>query len=874
MADKETIDLMKQASELRNAAKAKLEEITKEILKQGDISEAQARIEAKKRDVYKNIVSELKEINSQVQEQKSAQKELVDNYIQQESKLKGLTGIQASLVGHERKRIGIMSNAKNLNEDKRKAFESIASLQNDLLNTSSEDIVARAEINRQLDDHYTSLDGSRGIHAHILKNLKEQRAIAEGVSNLSESQQDYLDKQIKAYDSIKTSIGGVLDTASLLLSNSRGAIGALVTGMGFVVDKIGKANSELGTTFFQTDGISRRAGVLSFFFDDAVASAQELTKQFGDTGKATFTAQAQVGLMAQNLGISGTEAASLVGSFARMNGGSTDIAADMVATSKEFAKQNGIIPSALMSDLAGSAEEFALFGEEGGKNILEAAGYAQKLGVSMSTISGITESLLDFESSVSKELELSAMLGRNINLSKARELAFNNDIEGATKETLKQLGGIEEFERMNYYQRKASADMLGVSVAELQRMVANQENAATMGGVINEKFSMMGEIINGGLNKYLGTGLKGLGGMITASGQLGMGFKSLGLDMGGMVKSTAQVLKNLLGMAASGVGKLFGGAGGKISGAIGGTKIGQSVKERAGKFKDKLFAGVGDKVAPPKGGGGADALTGKKSIMGGMSKINMSAVLKGAAAMLIVAAAVFVFGKAVQEFMKVSWSAVGMAVVSMLALVGAVALLGAIMMSGVGAVAILAGAAAMLVIASSVLVLGFALQAIGTGFEMMGAGLTSLVPTLLILGTTILSMVSLIPTIALLGLSLYGLSLSIAGLAASLMFLGTFGLPGLLVLTGIAAVSEPIMKIAGLFGLGESSETGAAEAGSMSEYESGMMTKMDSMITELKSIKEAYLSNKDVYMDSVKVTNQVSRTSERSSQNVFGLGAA
>ena len=167
MADKETIDLLKQASKLRNAAKVELENITKELLKQGDISEAQARIEAKKSSSYKNIVSQLKEINSQVQEQKSAQKLLVDNYIQQESKLKGLTGIQASLVEHERKRIGIMSNAKNLDEDKRKAFESIASLQNGLLNTSSEDTVARAEINRQLDDHYTSLDGSRGIYSHI-----------------------------------------------------------------------------------------------------------------------------------------------------------------------------------------------------------------------------------------------------------------------------------------------------------------------------------------------------------------------------------------------------------------------------------------------------------------------------------------------------------------------------------------------------------------------------------------------------------------------------------------------------------------------------------------------------------------------------------
>ena len=795
MADKETIDLLKQASKLRNAAKVELENITKELLKQGDISEAQARIEAKKSSSYKNIVSQLKEINSQVQEQKSAQKLLVDNYIQQESKLKGLTGIQASLVEHERKRIGIMSNAKNLDEDKRKAFESIASLQNDLLNTSSEDTVARAEINRQLDDHYTSLDGSRGIYSHILKNLREQRGIAEGVSNLSESQQEYLDKQIKAYDSIKTSIGGVLDTASLLLSTSRGAIGALVTGMGFVVDKIGKANSELGTTFFQTDGISRRAGVLSFFFDDAVASAQELTKQFGDTGKATFTAQAQVGLMAQNLGISGTEAASLVGSFARMNGGSTDIAADMVATSKEFAKQNGIIPSALMSDLAGSAEEFALFGEEGGKNILEAAGYAQKLGVSMSTISGITESLLDFESSVSKELELSAMLGRNINLSKARELAFNNDIEGATKETLKQLGGIEEFERMNYYQRKASADMLGVSVAELQRMVANQENAAKISGVINEKFSMMGEIINGGLNKYLGTSTKALGGMITASGQLGMGFKSLGIDMGGMVKSTGQVLKNLIKMGAS---KVFTGGGdaakpGKLS-----------------KFKDKLFAGVGDTDNKPGGkpGKGMKGMgKGIKSIAGGLASFANPATLIGLAAVTaaiigigfalrIAAPGIKTFGEAIGEVVK----SVGTAVASVFG-------------------------------------------GLGDFFSKLAAVAT--------------------PKLA---LSVMGLALGFGLLTATL---SSFALAGLAAIPAMTAVSL-FAKATDMSAM----EISGGENSSMSEYESGMMTKMDSMITELQSIKEAYLSNKDVYMDSVKVTNQVSKTSERSSQNIFGLGAA
>ena len=99
-----------------------------------------------------------------------------------------------------------------------------------------------------------------------------------------------------------------------------------------------------------------------------------------------------------------------------------------------------------------------------------------KLGTNMGTISSIADGLLDFESSITKELELGAMLGRNINLNKARQLAYDGDIEGMTKKTLKQLGGIDEFNRMDVFQKKQTA-ALGVSVSELQKMVTNQEQS-------------------------------------------------------------------------------------------------------------------------------------------------------------------------------------------------------------------------------------------------------------------------------------------------------------------------------------------------------------------------------------------------------------
>jgi hypothetical protein len=427
-----------------------------------------------------------------------------------------------------------------------------------------EDVEARKALNKEYSFERSKLEENLGLklasgelseeeHKSLLRVIKandKNLSIAQQYGQVSKETKEVVQAQIDAYKKIEKGIRGVLGTAEALFSGVRGFIAGTLMGAGAIANKIGDVNKQLGTTLFQADGVGRKAGILSFIFEDAAGTAKNLSSELGSTDKATFGLQTNVGLMAMNMGISNGEAANLVGSFTRLNGNSTSVASDMVATSREFAKQNGIIPSQLMGDLAASAEEFAVFGKQGGNNILEAAGYAAKLGVNMKAISGVADNLLDFESSITKELELGAMLGRNINLNKARELAFQGDIEGATKETLRALGGQASFERMNYYQRKQTADLLGVSVSELQKMVANEQQAATLGGVINEKFSQAGEFINGGLNKYLGTSLQAMGGLVTSGLQLGANFKMAGGSLKGV--------SGMLGRVHQGVKGAFG----------------------------------------------------------------------------------------------------------------------------------------------------------------------------------------------------------------------------------------------------------------------------------------------------------------------------
>jgi len=710
--------------------------------------------------------------------------------------------ISANIANSLQGRIDSNSKLSNQNATAQQQASSIltaygdqASIAREMSQLTSEDVEQKAKLQSDFDamgqliqEELDSMDKRLAVtkdfmaqQGVISDSVKNQINDAQELSSLSTEQKSILEQQAQVFDSMKNKVDALGSTLTTFLKRPQAAIGALVIGIGKFAGKFGEVNRELGQSFTQgLNSSTLSATGLGFIFEDTAGTVRELASEFGGVDAATLSTQTNIGLMASNMGITNKEAVGLTASFARLNGSSNDVAADMIKTTQEFANQNGIIPGALMADLAGSTEEFALFGKDGGKNILEAAGYAAKLGTNMSTISGIADGLLDFESSITKELELGAMLGKNINLDKARQLAMEGDLDGMMKETLKSLGGIDAFNKMDYFQKKATADLLGVSVAEMQKMATNSEKAGTMGEVMSSSFSKAGEFLNTGLNKYLGTGLQGLGGMITMTGQVGTGFSAMGTSIGGVIKGTGQVLKNIMGMVAGPVLKGLKSVGGLLANSKVGKKVGGIKDKILGGVKDK-FSGGGD--ASPKKGGGMPG----KGIMDGMAKIDMKKVLQGAAAMVIVAGAVFVFGKAVQEFMKVSWEAVGMAVVSMLALVGAVALLGAIMMSGVGAVAILAGAAAMLVVASAVLVLGIGLQAIGTGFEMLGAGISSLTPNLLAVGTSILGMVTLLPMIGL-------LSLGLIALAGSLAYLALFGTAALPVLMGLGVA----MMMAGL----------------------------------------------------------------------------
>jgi len=223
--------------------------------------------------------------------------------------------------------------------------------------------------------------------------------------------------------------------------------------------------------------------------EDVVATTSALSSEFGLSIDESANLSAQVIDTARAVGLSNEEAAKLSGILQTTSGLSGEQSERLTEGAFQLAAMNRVNPSAVLKDMAGASEAFAMFSQDGGDNLAKAAVQARGLGLSLDTTSKIAEGLLDFEQSIGAEVEASVLIGKQLNFQKARELALSNDIEGAMSNIVSQLGSEAEFNKLNVIQRQALAKSIGVSVADMAKMVANQDKANMLAGETAKSFA-------------------------------------------------------------------------------------------------------------------------------------------------------------------------------------------------------------------------------------------------------------------------------------------------------------------------------------------------------------------------------------------------
>lgn len=115
--------------------------------------------------------------------------------------------------------------------------------------------------------------------------------------------------------------------------------------------------------------------------------------------------------------------------------------------------------------------------EELGKSVVA----ARRLGLNLSAIENISNSMLDFESSIRAEIEAELFLGRELNLERARSAALQNDYLTVAEEVARNIGSAADFAKMNRIQQEGLAKAVGLTVDDLADVLTLEQAAADAG---------------------------------------------------------------------------------------------------------------------------------------------------------------------------------------------------------------------------------------------------------------------------------------------------------------------------------------------------------------------------------------------------------
>ena len=588
--------------------------------------------------------------------------------------------------------------------------------------------------------------------ALLLKTLETSEKIATVDIKRKDLSEEITNKTKEANDALLGSLGTM--GAMIKAGGGLAAGAALFKGLSEATGNIFKTTIGLASDLNQELGMSgaagMEAGMMNFssaaiFSKFSIADLNQATKDFattmGTTAGLTNDLRNSMAAMSK-MGVGGEDAAKMAQSMESAGGSANDMTEEI----STMAQDSGVLASVTFKDMASQQKLMVGMSEKEIKLLAQKTIAMNKQGRSLSDMRGIADNMLDIESSMKAQAKARIMLGDKLTATQmegmqgmtaaAMEFMNTGNTDALNAALDKANMSTEAFNELG----PRGMDIYAASIGMTSDLLAEQIQKREQAKKIEESSD---------LDKGLATALD-------------------------LYQRTPDAIKEgttaLIGyIAQMGIMNL-------MQGKAAGKGIGGTIK---GFFGKGGGGGASSEVSTPKGKKGPSPVN---SITKSLGKMDMKKVLQGAAALVVVAAAVFVFGKAVQEFMGVSWEAVGMAVVSMLALVGAVALLGAIMSSGVGAVAIIAGAAAMVIVAAAMLVLGYAIQEIAKGFEMMG-NLTESLMGLITIGPM------LMPLSAVLGL--FGLGIAALGIGLLMAVPGilAFGLASMVLVTAVPAIS-------------------------------------------------------------------------------------
>lgn len=320
-----------------------------------------------------------------------------------------------------------------------------------------------------------------------------------------DSQNKELSTQTSKYKNIGNALKDQLTKANLIDFAIGQMVDALIkadTQTGQLAKAFGTSYSEAASMRNELNTVANLSGDINITTGALQESLAALNKEFGTAKMLNGELLKDFTNMTKVMGYTDEAAAKLSKITVATGTDLSDNTAQILGTAAAFNVTNGLAlnEKEIVEGVAkASAATTVSLGMQPGK-VAAAVLQAKKLGLELNQVEKIAESLLNFESSISSELEAELLTGRALNLEQARYLALTNNIEGVAKEIANQGITATEFTGMNMIQQKAIAEAVGMTREELAQSLINQQALTNLGGKDKDLISAYNRLKKEGLS--------------------------------------------------------------------------------------------------------------------------------------------------------------------------------------------------------------------------------------------------------------------------------------------------------------------------------------------------------------------------------------
>ena len=212
--------------------------------------------------------------------------------------------------------------------------------------------------------------------------------------------------------------------------------------------------------------------------EDVAATINNMADAFGSLTLFSEKTGEDITLISKQLGVGNKELTDSL--MTLMSFGKIDmVKATKVVYFASALSEAARVPFAkVMDDVAKAGDKARGMIKGGAEELIKAAVYARRLGTDLEKVAEIGRKMLDFQESITDEIEASVLLGSNISFQKARELFYTGKIQEGYDEIFNVVKNIGDFNKLDIFQKEAIAKSTGMSLTDIQKQLQIREDLA------------------------------------------------------------------------------------------------------------------------------------------------------------------------------------------------------------------------------------------------------------------------------------------------------------------------------------------------------------------------------------------------------------